>query len=395
MVILPPRGTQGAAVPALAAKFEEFVRQNISYLPFLELVEVSDLLGGDPSRGLRAEDIDFKPLVLGKVDLVMTAGWQGGDLQVRVYETMQGRRLVGKAYRGLDDRLAAKAADAFCAELMRALTGRSGFFNTTIAFVRKQGSSREIYAISPQGRNLTKITSIGGVNLSPEWSKDGRSIIFTHVGEREHSLGVYDETTGKVKLYNFTGHTVISPAYMPSGQVTVTLNMTGNPDIYLLDSNYKPTKAMVQNRAIEVSQSFDSKGKHMAYVSDRYGNPHIFVMDLATGQETRVTTAGKYNTNPCLSPDGRYVAFSRQMPGGHKIFVHDLETGYERQITFGPGSDEEPAFGPDGYFVAFSSNRGGKGYRIYMTTRHGDAPMLVPTGSGEASMPAWDTSRIE
>ncbi|MGE4553853.1 MAG: protein tolB [Desulfovibrionaceae bacterium] len=394
LAILPARSVSGGALPAVAAKFEEQVRQDLSFLPFIKVVKTSEILGGDPSRGLQAQDIDFRPLILGRVDLVMTSGWEGGDIQARVFETLQSRRLVGKAYRGLDDRNVGKAADAFCAELMRALTGRSGFFNTTIAFVRKMGESSELYTISPQGRDLTRITNVGGFNLSPEWSKDGRRILYTHVGEREHSLGVWDKTTGRSAMYRFPGHTVISPAFMHDGAATVVLNMTGSPDVWLLDKAYKPVRILVGGRAIEVSQTFDSKGLRMAYVSDRLGNPHIFAMDLGTGQETRVTYEGSYNTNPCLSPDGRYVAFSRQMSGGHRIFVHDLMTGQERQITFGPGSDEDPAFGPDGYFVAFCSSRGG-GYKLYLTTRHGDDPMLIPTGPGEASMPAWDTSRTQ
>lgn len=395
LAVLPPRGIpQGSQPSELSAVFEQQVLQNLSFLPFIKAVHASELLGGDPSRGLQAQDIDTRPLLLGGVDLVMTSGWEGDDLQVRVFEILQNRRLVGKAYRGLNAQNVGKAADAFCAELMRALTGRSGFFHTTLAFVRKTGESSELYTVSPQGRDLTRVTNVGGFNLSPEWSKDGRRIFYTHVGEREHSLGVWDEATGHSSMYRFPGHTVISPACMPDGSVTVVLNATGSPEVWLLDKAYKPKRILAGGRSIEVSQTFDSQGRRMAYVSDRLGTPHIFVMDLATGQETRVTYEGRYNTNPCLSPDGRYVAFSRQMSEGHRIFVHDLDSGLERQITFGPGWDEDPAFGPDGYFVAFTSSRSG-GYKLYLTTRNGDDPILIPTGSGEATMPAWDTSRIQ
>ncbi|WP_235619604.1 protein tolB [Paucidesulfovibrio longus] len=394
LVILPPRDLKGGLPPNLAAEFEKYVRQDLDFLPFLQTTPVSELLGGDPSKGVRIEEIDLRPLRLAKVDLIVTMGWEGNSVQARVYDTLSGRRLVGKAYPGLDAQKTPLAADAFCAEFMRALTGRSGFFNSDLAFVRKVPGGREIFTVSPQGRNLKQATKTGGINLSPEWDKEGRRIIFTHVGEKSHSLGVLTRATGKVTMRTFPGFTVISPAFLPDGDVAVTLAIKGQPDIYRLSKSFKIMEPLADSRSIEVSPSFDSKGLRMAFVSDSRGNPHIFVKEMSTGEVKRVTYEGKYNTSPCLSPDGRYIAFSRQLPGGHKIFVHDLITGQEKQITFGPGSDEEPAFGPDGYFIAFSSNRGGQ-YQIYLTTRHGDEPKLVPTGAGEATAPSWDTSRIK
>jgi TolB protein len=394
MVLLPPRNLQGEAEPRMAQAFLEHVRQNLSYLPFIEEVRVESIVGGDPSTGVRISEIDLRPLGLAKVDLVATMGWEGRSVQARVYETLQGRRLVGKAYHSLDDGSVGPAADAFCSAFMQALTGRSGFFNSDLAFVKKNKDGSEIFTVSPQGREVVQATRLGGFNLSPEWSKDGRKIIFTHVGERQHSLGILDRASGEARLKSFPGFTVISPAYLPDGSVAATLAYKGQPDIWHLSPDFKVQEPLAESRSIDVSPSFDRSGARMAFASGRRGNPHIFVKEMATGEVRRVTTEGKYNTSPCLSPDGRYVVFSRQLPGGHKLFVHDLATGQERQITFGPGSDEEPAFGPDGYFVAYASNRSGT-YQIYMTTRHGDTPRHVPTGAGEAMAPAWDTSRMQ
>lgn len=394
ILLLTPRSLTGGQVPALGPDFSEHITQNLGFLPFLEMVDLGTVIGGDPSRGVRIDDIDMKPLALAKVDLVVTMGWLDDTVQARVYETLNGRRLVGKAYHGLDQAKVGPAADAFCSAFMQALTGRSGFFNSDVAFVKKIGATREICTVSPQGREVTQVTRLGGINLSPEWSKDGQRIIFTHIGDKRHSLGILNRETGKVLLKSFPGYTVISPAYLPDGTVAATLSYKGTPDIWQLSRSFSVMGPLAQSRSIDVSPSFDQSGTRMAFASGRKGNPHIFVKEMTSGEVRRVTVQGKYNTSPCLSPDGRYVVFSRQMPGGHKLFVHDLMTGVERQITYGPGSDEEPAFGPDGYFIAFSSNRGGQ-YQIYMTTRHGAAPKHLPTGAGEATAPAWDTSRLQ
>ncbi|WP_027177241.1 PD40 domain-containing protein [Maridesulfovibrio hydrothermalis] len=407
IILLPPKtvaagkyeGSKGddLPLPAEAGTFNSDLRKDLGFLPFLNLVPVADILGGDPSRGVRPGDIDVKPLRLSKVDLAITTGWEvrpNGEknLLLRCIGTFNGRTILGKKYSMVTEEMLPRIADRFSSHLMRILTGRDGFFESSIAFVRKVGKNKEIYTVSPQGRNLRQISSLGGVNLSPNWSPDGDKLIFTRLGSRQHLLCVWDRETGKIDQKSFPGNTVIGPAFLPDGNMAATLTMNGNSDIFLINGNYKPKRTLAESWAIEVSPDFDRTGEKMVFTSARFGNPHIFILDMKSGVVTRVTREGKYNTNPTISPDGRYVAFARQTPLGHRIFVHDLKNGQERQLTFGPGSDEDPAFGPDGYFLAFSSSRTGE-YQIYLTTRHGDPAMRVPTGSGIAKAPAWGKAK--
>lgn len=393
MTILPAKTLrEGRAVPEASAEFVSIVKNNLSYVPFLKDVPMSQMLGGDPSKGVKARDINFKPLQLAKVDLVMTVGWDGPNLEARVYETFSGRLVVGKAYGNVQGKLVTRVADRFCSVLLEELCGKKGFFDSPIAFVKQLGKSKEIYTVLPQGRELTRITKLGGFNLSPTWSPDGSKIAFTHIGAKKHTLGIWDSKTGKIMLRNNTlGQTVISPVFVDDSRIAVTLNKTGQADIYMLDEQYKPKRTLVKSSFIDVSPSFDRTGSLMAFTSGRAGNPHIYLLNLKTGDLKRVTITGKYNTHPCLSPDGRYIAYTHRTANGHRIFLHDLRNGREKQLTFGPGSDEYPAFGPDGYFIAFASNRSGE-YKLYLTTRHGDTPQPLKTGNGPAFAPAWDTS---
>lgn len=407
VILLPPKTLpegkysnskeKNLPLPGEAGTFSSDLSKDLAYLPFLNIVPVSDILGGDPSKGVNPGEIDIKPLRLSKVDLAVTTGWEirpNGEknLLLRCIGTFNGRTIIGKKYSMVTEEMLPRIADRFASHLMRVLTGRDGFFESRIAFVGKVGKNKEIFTVSPQGRNLHQISSLGGVNLSPNWSPDGDKLVFTRIGSRQHLLCVWDSATGKIDQKSFPGNTVIGPAFLPDGNMAATLTMNGNSDIFLINGNYKPKKALAQSWAIEVSPDFDRTGDKMVFTSARFGNPHIFMLDMKSGVVSRVTKDGKYNTNPTISPDGRYVAFARLTPLGHRIFVHDMKTGQERQLTFGPGNDEDPAFGPDGYFIAFSSSRSGR-YQIYLTTRHGDPAMLVPTGSSIAKAPAWGKAK--
>jgi TolB protein len=382
----------GVPEPQEAWKLNDHLRSCLGFMPFLRLVPGSEVIGGDALDGVTAQDIDFRRFRLDRIDLVLTAGWGGdsgiGPVELRVYETFEQRLVLGKAYSGVTPEELPEIAARFCADLMAELTGQGDFFRSTLAVVKTHGQNKEIWTGSPLGRGLRQITSLGGISMSPAWSRDGRSLAFTLIIDGRHYLALLDRNNLEVRRVRLPGNTVISPVFHPGGDVVVSLDPDGRPDIYQLSKDLKIDRKLVQSWAIDISPSFDETGTKMAFVSSRLGNPHIFVMDMNTGDVRRVTYEGTYNTNPSLSPDGRLVVFSRQTSQGHRIFLHDLATGRERQLTFGPRNDVSPAWAPDGFFVAFCSNRSGQ-YKIYLTTRHGDEPRMAPLGEGEFASPAW------
>lgn len=382
----------GQDEPPEAEELEKQLRFCLEFMPFLRLVPGEEILGGDVLAGVTSQDIDFRRFRLERVDLVLTAGWGGGPglgpVELRVYETFEQRLVLGKAYSGVTRDELAEIAARFCADLMTALTGQGGFFRSTLAVVKTHGQNKEIWSASPLGRKMSQLTSLGGISMSPAWSRDGKTAAFTLIIDGRHYLALYNNDTKEVRKVLLPGNSVISPVFHPSGALVVSLDPEGRPDIYQLDKDLRIDRRLVQSWAIDISPSFDETGQKMAFVSSRLGNPHIFLMDMRTGESRRVTYEGTYNTNPSLSPDGRLVVFSRQTPQGHRIFLHDLATGRERQLTFGPRNDVSPAWAPDGFFIAFSSNRSGQ-YKIYLTTRHGAEPRMAPLGEGEFTSPAW------
>lgn len=346
-------------------------------------------MGGARLNGFKSPDVDFNRFKMAGADLLVTTGWVGGDtVELRVYEPNTGQLVFGKAYSDVNSRYAARVADRFCSELMKALTGRGEFFLSTLAFVKTNGQNGNIWTVRPTGRELTQITNLNGICMSPAWSPDGRFILFTHIDDRTHALGVWDRINRKTQRVKFPGNTIIGPTFFPNNEVAVGLAMKNYPDIYRLDHAFKRKGVIESSGGIDVSPSIDATGTKMAFTSSRLGNPHIFLKDLNTGSVRRISEEGNYNTEPSISPDGTLVAFSRMMGGGHRIFVHDILTGEETQVSFGPGSDEQPSFCPDSYFLAFVSSRSGT-KQIYLTTRHGGPAKRVPTGPGNVTFPAW------
>ena len=394
LAMATPLVSGGKPAGKLGMDLDKAINENLQFLPFMRLTDPKAVLGGITLPGYQPPNLDFKRFQLAGADLLITAGWPNGDssgstVELRLYETYSGKFIFGNAYAGVKSDEVADVADRFCADLMKALTGSGDFFLSTLAVAKGGGKNqRDIWIVKPTGRNLKQISRLPGTAMSPSWSPDGRFVVFSHMDDRTHALGVWDRLTNQVQRIRFPGNTVIGPVFMPDNKVAVSLSTNKYPDIYLLNRTFQKEGALEESDAINVSPSFDATGRRMAFCSSRSGGPQIFMKELGSGAVTRVSKQGSYNTEPTMSPDGTLVAFSRLTDTGHRIFVQDLVTGIERQVTFGPGSDEQPSFAPDSYFLAFTSNRSGQ-KQVYLITRHGGDAKLVPTGSGDASFPRW------
>ncbi len=389
-----PLGSASAEPDENIVEFRTVLESNLDYLPFINEVNGSDILGGQRIKGVRGPEIDFKRFSLSQVDLLISMGWKRNmsgavQVEIRAFEVFSQDMVVGRGYVLARQEQIAKAANRFCADLMEHLTGQSAFFRSRLAFSRKQEGDKQICVSTPQGHFLNQITDMDGVCLSPAWSFDGTSLVFSFVGQDRHELIIWDSSTGAFESVLLPGNTIISPTFRADGTLTVSIDPHGNPDIFDLTEDHRLGKPLVKHWGIDISPDFERSGEKMVFVSSRLGNPHIFLLDLKTGKIDRISYEGTYNTHPSISPNGRYVAYTRLTDQGHRIIVHDLKEKVERQVTTGPGNDEDPAWGPDSYFLAFSSNRSGS-YKIYVTTRHGYRPTQIPTGRGDATAPAWN-----
>lgn len=383
-----------AAIPANApADLNQRIHANCAFLPFFNMLSARDIIGGPSAGGYVAQTIDFHKFQLSRTDVLVTSAWSPrpggvGEVELRAYEVYTGRLIVGKGYTVANPQQVPEVAARFCADLMEALTGQGDFFRSNIAFVRKEGSRKQVYMSTAQGLNVQKITNLDGICVSPAWSHDGQKLAFVFIDNKSHNLCVWDRQTRGLQKKRLPANTLISPAFTRAGNIALSLDFGGNPDIYELRPDLSVGRPLEQNWGIDVSPDFDRNGQRMVFVSSRLGNPHVFLKDLGSGQVRRISMTGKYNTGPSITPDGTQVVFSQLVNGQHKLFLADLASGQERQLTFGAGSDEDPTWSPDGYFIAFASTRSGVP-QVYLTTKHGDEPILIPTGSGGAISPAW------
>jgi len=327
----------------------------------------------------------FELLVRGEYSI------KGDDLTIefRLFDVLNRKMMTAKRYLGKTKDLR-YFAHAFADEVMLVVTGEKGCFTTHIAYVSSQSGNKEIVIMNWDGHNQVQLTRNGSINLNPDFSPDGREILFTSYKRRNPDLykralsSTVEVPVSSRKGLNITG------TWSPDGsRIALALSKDGNSEIYTLARDGSSPTRLTVNHAIEVSPVWSPDGTRIAFVSDRLGKPQIFIMNADGANVHRLTTTGGYNVNPRWSPKGDKIAYARMQGGGFQIYTINADGTGDTQLTTA-GSSENPAWSPDGRFITFSSKRGGV-EAIYVMRSDGSGQTRVSQGKGKATQPAWST----
>ena len=109
----------------------------------------------------------------------------------RLFDVVNEQFLVGKRYQGKKNFMR-KIMHRFADEVMEQLTGKRGVAETRLAFLSRTRDGKEMYAVDFDGANVQKLTNEQSVILSPDWSPDGRFIVYTSYKEHNPDLILLD-----------------------------------------------------------------------------------------------------------------------------------------------------------------------------------------------------------
>lgn len=352
--------------------FFQFISQN-AYL------EDTQKVGLKPAPG-EANGFNFENWKKIGAEFLVRAAYkiEGKNLLLEsyVYHVSLARVVLAKTYMGTtsDARL---IAHTFANDLIMALTGKPGYFTSKIVVSsdRAGGKSKEIYVMDWDTANPQRITFTKNISISPNWSPDGNTIVYTTYTYHKNAKMVntdllsYDLRTKKRFLLSWQRGINSGATFSPDGKfIYLTNSNNDNHDIFRINAHDGKDRVQITRSRLgqlNVEPSVSPDGKKIAFSSDRDGKPMIYVMNADGSNIKRVTYAGNYNSSPQWSPDGKKIVFSGQDGRHFDIFIMNADgTGLERLTSAKkkdgkPATNEFPTFSPDGRQVMFVSNRTG------------------------------------
>lgn len=388
LAIAPPVAMSGAQNPEIANVLVDVFRFDMTLAgPF----NVQAPQSASTNEGITPGTFDFAPWKAAGEDLLLKIGYSvNGNTMIvecRLYDLARESELTAKRFDG-DKKELRRMAHIFSDEIMRAITGEKGPFNSKIVFVSVATGNKEIYLMDYDGVNVQRLTRNGSINLNPVFSPLGKEIIFTSYQAGNPDLYRKELYTGAEASISARRGLNIGGAWSPDGnRIALAMSKDGTAQIYLVDKDGRLLKRLTRNDAIDISPSWSPDGSHIAFVSDREGGPQIFIMDADGKNVHRLTYSGNYNVSPCWSPKGDRIAYSRREKGDFQIYAINPD-GSNDTILTNEGRNEHPRWSPDGRFITFSSIRTGN-EGIFVMRADGTGQTRVSRWKSADSQPDW------
>ena len=322
-----------------------------------------------------------------------------------LYNVAQEKLVVGKRYKG-NLKQAVQIGHTFANDILETLTGRKGFYLSKFIATTDKTGYKEVVTMNWDGSNLDTLTSDRSVAISPNWSPDGKSVIYSiytkKVGAAQQNLTmfIHDIVKGKRSILSNRNGLNSGGSFSPDGNyVYLTISKSGTPNIYKINLKGQEVAQLTNgpSGAMNVEVAVSPDGTKLAFSSDRGGSPMIYTMNSDGTNVQRKTFQGKYNSTPTWSHDGKKIAFAGQIENYFDIFTMDADGGNIVRITTAlkangqRASNEDPSFSPDGRYIVYTSNRTGKN-QIYLNNLDGSNEHRVTNDSYNYFKPKWSNN---
>ena len=273
----------------------------------------------------------------------------------------------------------------------------------------------------------TQLTSGDGYDYQPDWSRDGRHVVYASYRNDAIELWRLDLETGTAGPLLADGAVNVDPRWSPDSARLAFVSTSHEGRWHIFVANVRGGKLDAAVRVTEdhesdlpryyysawdhyLSPSWSPDGRELTFLSNRgrvWGTGGLWRMAATPGATPREIHYEEttWKARPDWSPDGRRLVYSSYLGRQwNQLWLMPASGGDTFQLTYGEFDATSPRWSPDASRVAFISNQdgntslwvvtvpGGARQRVAATIRHYRGPVgtlkLDIRDQGGVAMPA-------
>lgn len=245
---------------------------------------------------------------------------------------------------------------------------------TMVYVAHPKDNETAIYTARADGSQIRRLSPPNSDDWWPNFSKDGKTILFTRtIGQNSNLYRMKRDGTNVQQLTNDgqSGNGIFTP---DGTSILFTAPGVNNPfhgmEIFAMDSNGNNRRQLTFGNTPfgGMFPAVSSDGQTIAFMSDREGgNMDIYTMNRDGTNSKRLTSGPTMDTYPTFSPDGTKIAYATESTSGNLQLGLMQKDGQEKVVlATNLYSVGYPSFSPSGKYILFTADPHlGTGTRLY------------------------------
>jgi TolB protein len=170
-----------------------------------------------------------------------------------------------------------------------------------IAFASSRDGDWEIYVMKVDGSDRRRLTSDPADDGAPTWSPAGNQIAFTSDRGGTNQIYIMSADGGPAERVTNEPMGVDRPTWSRNNVIAYTVKTVDGTEIQKIDLGTRQVVSLTDGPGTSESPSFAPNGRHITFVTTRWGKQHLAVMDV-DGMNVRQITFTGNNRFPTWSP---------------------------------------------------------------------------------------------